>query len=289
MINLNKNHQKSITVENANIKVFFQAEYKAVQDRNLPYSTQFHTHSYVELFACIEGELKIRTHHGVITLTSGDVATVPSSVYHFKETDSSQNVKWYGIGFICRELYSPHSNDIYSFFSDIMEADSIEVYRGCHSLCKSFTLCYENRNDSEISSVLTFTAELLKLPRRKNSAPVHSNNSGKAKNIDRLLKLEDIINTGFYMNYSNKEIAESRFLIERQLSRIVAENYSMPLHALFVKKRLEGAAELLVTTHHSVEKISCDVGFKNKNAFNREFKKYYGMTPMEYRKVNTHV
>lgn len=284
MINLIENHQKSVTVENANVKFFFHAEYKTVLDKNLPYSTQFHTHSYVELFACIKGELKIHTHNELIILTSGDVAAVPSSVYHFKEATVGRDVEWCGIGFICHELYSPHNSDVYSFFSDIMESDSVQVYRNREKLCGLFKECYGNRNENEISSVLSVTAEILRLPEIQTSVAARIDSSRKAKNIDRLLKLEDIINTRFYTNFSNKEIADSLFISERQLSRIVYENYSTSLRSLFIKKRLEVATELILTTSESIEKIVNAVGFKNKNSFNREFKRQYGVTPTEYRR-----
>ena len=54
-----------------------------------------------------------------------------------------------------------------------------------------------------------------------------------------------------------------------------------------LKKRLDVASELLVTTSDSIEFIAQSVGFKNKNSFYREFKKRFGKTPKEYRQIKS--
>ena len=48
--------------------------------------------------------------------------------------------------------------------------------------------------------------------------------------------------------------------------------------------RLEKAMELLRNTDEFVLEICLDVGFKNVNHFNRTFKSFTGMTPLQYRK-----
>ena len=50
-------------------------------------------------------------------------------------------------------------------------------------------------------------------------------------------------------------------------------------------KRLTGAAEALRRTNDKILTVSQDVGFSNLSNFNRQFKKRYGVTPREYRKM----
>ena len=47
---------------------------------------------------------------------------------------------------------------------------------------------------------------------------------------------------------------------------------------------LRKAAELLQHSNLSVLEISSQAGFNNLSNFNRQFKKYYQMTPSQYRK-----
>ena len=51
-----------------------------------------------------------------------------------------------------------------------------------------------------------------------------------------------------------------------------------------IQFRLRKAAELLQHSNLSVLEISSQAGFNNLSNFNRQFKKYYQMTPSQYRK-----
>ena len=60
--------------------------------------------------------------------------------------------------------------------------------------------------------------------------------------------------------------------------------HDTPVHYL-VKYRLQEAANLLLTTEKKIIVISQNVGFENIDYFCKTFKKYYQMTPTEYRKT----
>ena len=46
---------------------------------------------------------------------------------------------------------------------------------------------------------------------------------------------------------------------------------------------MQKAASLLAITQKSVDEIAAETGFANLSHFYRQFKKIYGMTPMQYR------
>ena len=280
-------NQKSLTVENLNINLFFQDEFINEHEKGVPFHKQLHNHSYVEIFACLSGNITIETLNGVkYDLYSGDVAIVPSAVEHIKAPESSIDTKWVGFGFVFREVQNEGENDIYSFFDGLMGHKYVLVYKNVSALCKLINDCHENRYENEVSTLLSLVAELIKLPKAETLLNDDTiSNAQKSKNIERLLLLDDIVNTKFHENYSNKDIASLLYVSERHLSRIVSENYSEPLRTIILKKRLDVASELLVTTKDGIEVIAQSVGFKNKNSFYREFKKRFGKTPKEYRKI----
>ena len=287
MININKESEKSLTVENVNVRLFFQTQYNSVQDKGLPFYKQLHTHSYIEIFACISGELVIKTDTKEYVINDNDIAIVPVEVEHFKAPEPDY-VRWAKIGLVCRRVQCEYQHDIYSHLSDLISYDRITIYKKQSKICEYIKECCDKKSDSEISSVLAFLSEFIKLPKiHDESKSLNDKNKCKAKNIDRLLKLDDIINTNFDKGFSNKEIAEILHISQRQLSRIVAENYSLSLRKMIMKKQLDIVAELLVTTTDSVEDIAFSVGFKNSNTFHREFKKRFGQTPIAYRKSKT--
>ena len=50
--------------------------------------------------------------------------------------------------------------------------------------------------------------------------------------------------------------------------------------------RLESSKEMLRETDDTVLNIAISSGYNNISLYNREFKKAYGITPLEYRKGN---
>lgn len=47
--------------------------------------------------------------------------------------------------------------------------------------------------------------------------------------------------------------------------------------------RLKRATQLLSTTNLNVQEIRCQIGYGDDSHFARDFKKMYGMTPLQYR------
>ncbi len=62
--------------------------------------------------------------------------------------------------------------------------------------------------------------------------------------------------------------------------------YGQPIHQWLQTQRMERAAELLYTTSKSILQIAQDVGYEGLSQFNAVFKKKYGMTPRQYRKMS---
>ena len=101
----------------------------------------------------------------------------------------------------------------------------------------------------------------------------------------RLQLMMQYIHQHFDKKLSLEEIAE-----QASVSKSTALNlfrrylHDTPVHYL-VKYRLQEAANLLLTTEKKIIVISQNVGFENIDYFCKTFKKYYQMTPTEYRKT----
>ncbi|MCR5580767.1 MAG: AraC family transcriptional regulator [Pseudobutyrivibrio sp.] len=79
-----------------------------------------------------------------------------------------------------------------------------------------------------------------------------------------------------------QELDTDLYTISRIIKRRTSRNYT----DLLQEKRLKYASFLLSTTELSVTDISSDVGYNNFSYFYKIFKKQYGLTPKEYRKLN---
>jgi len=68
-------------------------------------------------------------------------------------------------------------------------------------------------------------------------------------------------------------------------SKLFKKHVGCNLSEYINKKRLEMASVLLLESEKSIENIGYEVGFNHKSYFHRVFKRYYGVTPEEYRKA----
>lgn len=90
------------------------------------------------------------------------------------------------------------------------------------------------------------------------------------KNLDKDLSL----------NQLSKKVHYSSFHFHRIFSVIVGET----LNTFINRKRIERIASiLLVGTHKPINELAYSYGFNSDNSFSRAFKKYYGISPTEFK------
>lgn len=72
-------------------------------------------------------------------------------------------------------------------------------------------------------------------------------------------------------------------------SKLFKKHIGSNLSEYINMKKLEMASALLLESEKSIESIGYEVGFNHKSYFHRVFKRYYGVTPEEYRKSSKSV
>jgi len=82
---------------------------------------------------------------------------------------------------------------------------------------------------------------------------------------------------------SLEEVAEHVGRSRVQLSKLFKVQLGISYIDFLTKLRLHKAQELLANTDMPVKDILLEVGYLDKASFNRKFKTYFGMTPVEYR------
>ena len=67
------------------------------------------------------------------------------------------------------------------------------------------------------------------------------------------------------------------------ISALIKKKTGMPIHQYIIYVRLLNAASLLENTALSVNEIAISCGFYDIAYFSKYFKKYFGVSPSEYR------
>ncbi len=81
-----------------------------------------------------------------------------------------------------------------------------------------------------------------------------------------------------FVNLSGRSVDHVNKSLNRYLKQTLTETVN--------RAKLEYAAKQLTLTNAAIKRISSDCGFENISYFHRIFKKYYGITPRDYRRKN---
>ncbi len=100
-----------------------------------------------------------------------------------------------------------------------------------------------------------------------------------------LAKMEYYILQHLNRRLSIVTISEYLNINRTTLQKIVSKKYKCGVHKLVVKMRMETAAEKLMNTSESVSAVVLQTSDMTFAAFSAAFKKYYSISPLEYRKV----
>ncbi|MCC8046606.1 MAG: helix-turn-helix transcriptional regulator [Clostridiales bacterium] len=87
-------------------------------------------------------------------------------------------------------------------------------------------------------------------------------------------------------NYSSvtlKELSDFFNYSERQIQRIIKKSTGISFSENIQKLKMRKAARLLSNPNVSVTAIAEELGYSDQGSFRHIFRKYYGMTPIEYR------
>jgi len=88
------------------------------------------------------------------------------------------------------------------------------------------------------------------------------------------------------VNYSSQKLAQMCGCSLRHFRRMFHQHYKTSIRAKQTEMRLEKARQLLVETDEKVFTIARESGYRHMGFFNTMFKKKFGVTPSDWRRLN---
>ncbi len=79
------------------------------------------------------------------------------------------------------------------------------------------------------------------------------------------------------------------FMLYYYLSRLFKQQMGLSIDQYIRNMRIDRAKFLMTTTQESIQDISDQLGFSNRNYFTQVFTQVTGMSPAAYRKENQHI
>ncbi|MEG0692651.1 MAG: AraC family transcriptional regulator [Oscillospiraceae bacterium] len=94
----------------------------------------------------------------------------------------------------------------------------------------------------------------------------------------------EYINDNYSYDINVKSLATHIGIDRTYLYRIFVENIELSPEQYLLKTRMTKAANLLKTTEYSVLQVALSTGYKDLSHFSNIFKKFFGVSPSNYRK-----
>jgi AraC-like DNA-binding protein len=79
-------------------------------------------------------------------------------------------------------------------------------------------------------------------------------------------------------------LADKAGMSTSQFNRVVKRFHKMTPMAVVTNYRMQRAAEMLISTDHTLEAIAASIGYETAFAFSRAFKRHEKVSPSEFRK-----
>ena len=246
-----------------------------------------HCHPYYELAYIEHGSCRFFIEDTMFDLHDGDFLLIPPHVFHFTRYLFGSCLRcgiYFRAGDLESELIS-HFPDGADFLSQVrifqVPTDARrEIGRSIMRMAAE-DLGFEERSPLMLRLQLQ---ELLLLCSRvcllltETPASIHTTDR-------QVLLAARYINEHFRQQISAADIAAAAGFSPNYLSRKFREAAGIGVHDYLVFIRLRSAAFELISTNDSVTDIALRNGFSDSNYFKDVFKKKYGMTPREYRKM----
>ena len=243
-----------------------------------------HTHFTYEVFFVTEGSLEIVTERGN-TFYERKIVIIQPKIKHYTTPNnrecfcllfSVENAKEGTLPSAFLKILSGKEEN--GIVCDTPISDDIVFY-----IRKISEKLEENNRKSEKEAELLISLVFHEMMRML--APESVNSYVEKDDSNHINDIEAYINFKLYQKITLSDVAEHVFLSTRQVARIIKKEYGCSLSNLIIEKKLASAEILLRNTDMKISDIANQINFGSENYLYSLFKKKYGYSPLQYRKM----
>lgn len=262
-------------------------------DNNLA-KVDLHSHDYFEFYFFIEGDISTQIGETAYPIQAGDIMLIPPFVPH-RPIIHSLGTPYRRFVFWISQDYYQHLLELsadYSYLfeyvrksqSYIFHTDRI-TFNGIQA--KVLLLIEEMRSDrfGKDAQIPIYVNDLIL---HLNRFVYNRNHLGKRKaeegNLYRnlIVYIEEHLEDDLSLDLLAKEFYVSKY----HISHVFKENLGMSIHQYITKKRLALCREAILS-NMSITEAYQTFGFGDYSSFYRAFKKEYGISPKDFRDMQT--
>ena len=263
--------------------------------RDVSYSNthiQLHSHSFYELIYCRNtcgAEYLIGSER--YRLMRGDLIFVPPGVSHrplLPETVLEPYKRY--VLWISREFMEQYAQLFPYPFTDKQAHASMlrtggTTWNECLAeLFRTGVLEAEQKADGWEAAVIGNTITLLtQIKRATNDRNAHTLEAEKPEVLDRIMAYVEV---GYGEDVGIKNVAKEFYVSDSTISHLFKQKLGISFYRFVTQRRLI-AAKKLIEKDLALDEVAVQVGFNDYSGFYRAFKKEYGISPKQYRNIQT--
>lgn len=259
--------------------------------------TPWHLHNYIELTFVLSGQAEIMVKNKIIKLSTGQILLMGQNTIHCSNLNNPKTVIFnlaITSNFLTEErlMILRKLSTVAKMLFTILQNDNIDqaeysFFNATNNLAIQNTLVeiiveyYKpDFGSQEIINldVLKLLVELIRL-RQSQQPRVIANETSDV--FDMLIYIENN-----YKNLSLTQMSEVFHFHPNYLSAKLKSATGMSFSQLISLQKLNAAAAYLIHSNDTVSQISEHIGYSDTSYFYQEFKKFFKITPIQYRKKN---
>ena len=246
-----------------------------------------HWHNTIEIIYVLEGSLHVDINSTSSKILENNIEIINLDEAHRLYSNEPNKVLLFHIDPYFFEKYYTDIENMF-FYTDTSNENSqnTEVYHELKTflsiiVCEIVqkTLDYDEEVEKNLINILFHLI---------NNFHYLTYDNEEIKDNENLLERYHRIAKYIFNNYNNnitlKDIANKEFLSTHYLSHEIKYATGSSFTDLVNLTRVEESIKLLLDSDKTISDICEEVGFSHSRYFNKHFKNYYGLTPLQYRK-----
>lgn len=237
-----------------------------------------HTHYFTELFYVPRGKGNFLVEEYTATVREHDLIIVNPHVEHTEMSLDSQPLEYivFGVEGLTLDFGSSDASKGYGLFNDSADKKLFQSFS--QIILREITekqASYEQVCKDILDMMLIYLTRYYKLSLVPASSSRMTRECAIAKRY---------LDTNYAQNITLDSLAEATHINKYYLAHTFTNFLGMSPINYLIQKRLQVATGLLTSTNHSIADIASSSGFVSQSYFSQIFKKFTGVTPLQYRK-----
>lgn len=252
---------------------------------------KLHFHNLMEIGYCRRGAGDMYLDNKVERYQTGSITFIPENYPHITISEGEGTNFWEYIFFdpkmVIAELYPNNPNVVREIIHSMNRGAAIVDAERVPSLKRIVSAILDEGREHKPYATrmmhLYVKALVIELMRLNEEMPYYPYEAGKKTAMEQIASALEYIEMHYMEPIKIQDVSKACNMSETHFRRTFEEYINMPPADYVNLVRVQKVCELLKNTNDSMDGIAMKCGFANTSTLNRNFKKYLGTSPYQWK------